>query len=74
MVAHALEACGGYSLRDVVLVVQNNHHHRIAPFEARLPFAVGAQHYPPEYLDSENLLPEVGAQPTQENIHISTHT
>lgn len=58
MVAHALEAVGA-SLEDVCLVVQNNHHHRIAPFEARLPFAVAMQHYPEEYLDVDNLLPRV---------------
>ena len=40
-----------------MLVVQNNHHHRIADFEARLPFAVDMHHYPPSYLAEENILP-----------------
>ena len=58
LITHALESVGG-SLEDVCLVVQNNHHHRIGDFEARLPFAVAMQHYPDEYLEAENLLPGV---------------
>jgi len=55
LITHALEAVGG-TLDDVCLVVQNNHHHRIGDFEARLPFAVAMQHYPGEYLEADNLL------------------
>lgn len=58
LITHALEAVGG-TLEDVCLVVQNNHHHRIGDFEARLPFAVAMQHYPDEYLEADNLLPGV---------------
>ena len=68
IVAHALE-CLDASLEDVVLCVQNNHHHRVAPFEERLPFGVDMNHYPPSYLSPFNLLP----CPTVELSHHLAH-
>ncbi|CAM9869617.1 unnamed protein product, partial [Phaeothamnion confervicola] len=56
LVSYALEALGA-SVDDVELVVSNNHHHRIAPFEERLPWAVSMGHYPRSALDDANLLP-----------------
>ena len=49
----------GASLDDVVAVCGNHHHHRIAPFEARLRWAQAAQPgvYPPSALSPFNLLP-----------------
>lgn len=55
-VGHALKAVGG-SLEDIVAVCANNHHHRIAPFEARLPWSVPMGLYPASALADENLIP-----------------
>lgn len=56
LVAHALESIGA-SLEDVRLVVSNNHHHRVAPFEQRIPWAVATGAYPESYASPENMLP-----------------
>lgn len=56
LVAHALDSIGA-SLEDVRLVVSNNHHHRVAPFERRIPWAVAAGVYPESYAAPENTLP-----------------
>lgn len=47
----------GARLEDVRLVVSNNHHHRVAPFEKRIPWAVAQGTYPESYASEENLLP-----------------
>lgn len=57
LVSHALSSVGA-SLADVRLVVSNNHHHRVAPFEERIPWAVATGVYPESYGSAENLLPE----------------
>lgn len=57
LVSHALESIGA-SLEDVRLVVSNNHHHRVAPFEQRVPWAVAMGTYPDSYAAPENLLPQ----------------
>ena len=49
--------CLDASLEDVVLCVQNNHHHRVAPFEERLPFGVEQGHYDEHFLSPLNVLP-----------------
>ena len=56
LVAHALESVGA-RLEDVRLVVSNNHHHRVAPFEERIPWGVATGVYPESYASPENLLP-----------------
>lgn len=56
VVEHALECCGA-SLDDVEVVVSNNHHFRVLPFEKRLPWSVGMNHYPQSYIDDANLIP-----------------
>ncbi|CAB1118329.1 unnamed protein product [Ectocarpus sp. CCAP 1310/34] len=56
LVSHALRSVGG-SLEDVRLVVSNNHHHRVAPFEERVPWAVAQGTYPASYASEENLVP-----------------
>ena len=43
---------------DVALVVSNNHHFRVQPFEQRLPFAAAINYVPKTYLSSQNLLPD----------------
>ena len=55
-VRHALSAVGA-TLDDVVVACANNHHHRIAPFEARLPWTVGLGLYPDSAIAPENMLP-----------------
>ena len=57
-VKHALEASGA-QLEDVVAVCTNNHHHRVADFERRLPWSVKLGLYPESALSSHNLLPGV---------------
>lgn len=44
------------TLNKVTLVVANNHHFAIAPFEKRLPFHVHARYSPPSYLSPWNLI------------------
>ncbi|CAM9169214.1 unnamed protein product [Pylaiella littoralis] len=56
LVAHALESIGA-RLEDVRLVVSNNHHFRVAPFEKRIPWAVAQGACPESYASEENLLP-----------------
>ncbi|CAN0131180.1 unnamed protein product, partial [Ectocarpus sp. 4 AP-2014] len=56
LVSHALRSVGA-SLEDVRLVVSNNHHHRVAPFEERVPWAVAQGTYPASYASEENLIP-----------------
>ena len=55
-VRHALDAVGA-TLDDVAVVCSNNHHHRIGPFERRLPWSVELGLYPPTALSDHNLLP-----------------
>lgn len=57
LVSHALESVGA-TLEDVRLVVSNNHHHRVAPFEKRIPWGVATGVYPDSYASPENLLPD----------------
>ena len=52
----ALEAVGA-SLDDVVVACANNHHFRIAPFEARAPWTTRLGIYPQSTLSPYNLLP-----------------
>lgn len=63
LVPHALSAVAvdcGVSLdaitESVRLVVANNHHFRIRPFEARLPFQVSLNYVPENYLSPWNLI------------------
>lgn len=53
---HALDSIGA-RLEDVRLVVSNNHHCRVAPFEKRVPWAVAQGACPESYASEENLLP-----------------
>ena len=68
-VQHALEAAGA-SLEDIVAVCANNHHHRIAPFEKRLPWSVDLGLYPASCMSEHNLLPGV---PRSELSHHLAH-
>lgn len=58
---HAL-SCVGATLRDVRLVVTNNHHHRVLPFERRIPWSVKMGVYPQSYDSPQNLIPEAEAR------------
>ncbi|CAM9424008.1 unnamed protein product, partial [Choristocarpus tenellus] len=57
LVQHALDSIGA-SLDDVRLVVSNNHHYRVAPFERRLPWTVPMGIHPSSYVSPSNLLPK----------------
>lgn len=57
LVSHALDSIGS-SLEDVRLVVSNNHHHRVAPFERLVPWSVAMGVYPESYGAAENLIPD----------------
>ncbi|CEM17151.1 unnamed protein product [Vitrella brassicaformis CCMP3155] len=58
------------TLDDVAMVVQSNHHFRIAPFEDRLPWAVSQGHYPPSYIDPLNIFAGI---PKREVSHHLAH-
>ena len=68
LVSHALASIGS-SLEDVRLVVSNNHHHRVAPFERRMPWSVAMGTYPESYGTAENLIP--GAAHTELSHHLA---
>jgi carbamoyltransferase len=57
------------SVSDVSLVVSNNHHHRVLPFEKRVPFAVAQNYVPADYDDAFNLLP--GAKHLELSHHLA---
>lgn len=61
LVQHAL-SCVGATLEDVRLVVANNHHHRVLPFERRIPWSVKMGVYPQSYDSPQNLIPEAEAR------------
>lgn len=56
LVSHALDSIGA-RLEDVRLVVSNNHHFRVAPFEKKVPWAVAQGSCPESYASEGNLLP-----------------
>lgn len=58
-----------FPLSSVALVVANNHHHRIAPYEKRLPFAVAARAAPLSSLSEYNLVP--GARHVELSHHLA---
>lgn len=57
LVQHALDSIGA-SLEDVRLVVCNNHHYRVAPFERRLPWAIAQDIYPQSFAAPHNIIPD----------------
>ena len=57
-VQQALDAVGA-SLDDVVAACTNNHHHRVLPFEERLPWSSALGLYPESSLSEYNLLPSL---------------
>ena len=57
-VRHALDAVGA-SVDDIAAVCTNNHHHRVLPFERRLPWSVALGLYPDASLSEFNLLPSM---------------
>lgn len=56
LVEYALEYLGS-SIEDVAVVVSNNHHYRVLPFEKRLPFAAAVNYVSEDMLKESNLLP-----------------
>lgn len=56
LVNYGLQSIGA-SASDVSTVVSNNHHHRVLPFERRLPFSDALKYTHGEYMDPSNLLP-----------------
>jgi predicted NodU family carbamoyl transferase len=68
VIEHALE-CIGARPEDVKLVVSNNHHCRVQPFEKRLPWAVATGQYPASYTSEMNLLP--GAKHIELSHHLA---
>ena len=69
-VQHALSSVGA-TLDDVVIACSNNHHHRIAQFERRLPWSVDLGLYPSTALNLHNLLP--ASIPRHEMSHHLAH-
>ncbi|RYG96131.1 hypothetical protein EON65_54875, partial [archaeon] len=66
LVKDALRSVGG-TYTDVELVVSNNHHFRVLPFEKRLPFAKAINAAPNSYLDKYNCFPD------KEQLELSHH-
>ncbi len=62
-----------HDLSDIKLVVQQNHHWRIAPFEKRLPWACALDHYPPSYMDDASLFPHLEQTRRHELSHHLAH-
>ena len=56
LVDYALESCGA-TPEDVRLVVSNNHHFRVIPFEKRIDFYRSINYVPDDYGDFFNRLP-----------------
>ena len=56
LVEYALDYVGA-TVDDVALVVSNNHHYRVKPFEKRSIFAGSLGYIPKNYLHESNLLP-----------------
>eukprot|EP01041_Mallomonas_annulata_P006504 gene6504-13133_t len=54
LISYGLETIGA-SKDDVSVIVSNNHHHRVIPFERRLPFYGALKYTPQDYLDPMNL-------------------
>jgi hypothetical protein len=52
---YALESISA-SVEDVAVVVANNHHFRIKPYERRAPFAAALGYIPADVLEHENLV------------------
>lgn len=76
LIPHALSAIRSpsESLEDVCkrvhLVVANNHHFRIAPFEKRLPFQIHMRYVPPTYASKWNL---IGAHLSKNEVAPNAH-
>jgi carbamoyltransferase len=54
---YALRSIGA-DIKDIAMVVSNNHHYRVLPFEKRIPFYVSLNYVPADYNDPYNLLPD----------------
>ena len=48
----------GAKLSDIEVVVSNNHHYRVHPFEKRLPFLQAVKYVPEDYSNELNLIPD----------------
>eukprot|EP01031_Cornospumella_fuschlensis_P029108 gene29108-35128_t len=66
LVRDALESVGG-TYSDIELVVSNNHHFRVLPYERRLTFATAIKSAPADFLDKYNSFPD------KEQIELSHH-
>jgi hypothetical protein len=66
LVKHGLEAIGA-DINDIKLVVSNNHHFRVLPFEQRIPTYTALNYVPESYNDEYNLLPNA------EHLELSHH-
>lgn len=56
LLSYALEYVGA-TLDDIAVVVSNNHHYRLHPFERRAPFAAALGYVQKDILDPMNLVP-----------------
>ena len=49
----------GAKVDDIALIVNNNHHFRVNPFESRIPYYKSIKYCPGDYDNELNLLPKV---------------
>jgi carbamoyltransferase len=57
LVNYGLQSIGA-NIEDIAMVVSNNHHYRVLPFERRLPLYKNIKYTPLDYSDPTNLLPD----------------
>jgi len=55
LLRYALKSVGA-STDDIACVVSNNHHHRVLPFEKKIPYYSALNYVSPDYADADNLL------------------
>lgn len=56
LLKHGLNSVGG-TIDDINIVVSNNHHFRVIPYEKRIPLYTRLNYVPTDYNDVYNLLP-----------------
>ena len=55
LISYALDAIGA-SVDDIKVVVSNNHHNRVLPYEKRLPWYTAMKYCPSSYIEQTNLI------------------
>lgn len=62
-----------HEIDDVKMVIQQNHHWRVAHFEERLPWACALEHYPPSYMEEASTFASLNPSCRHELSHHLAH-